>query len=111
MTPALRSEPKKAAKPLRYYRFMVPSAMTGKRNFAFAGMISSVTAAICASTQGLWVAAFFDGKLEREADAQESVTEEIMMHTQWDKWRYPCGYGASLPDFVFRGIHYVDMLL
>jgi len=34
-----------------------------------------------------------------------------MMHTQWGKWRYPCDYGASLPDFVSEGISYVDMLL
>ncbi|KAJ4335355.1 hypothetical protein N0V87_006144 [Didymella glomerata] len=109
--PLLRSEPKKAAEPLRYYRFMVPPAMIEKRNLAFAGMISSVSTAICASTQGLWITAFFDGKLEREAKSQEEITREIMMHTQWGKWRYPCGYGASLPDFVFEGIPYVDMLL
>ncbi|KAF1357220.1 FAD/NAD(P)-binding domain-containing protein [Lizonia empirigonia] len=109
--PNLRSKPKKAAEPLRYYRFMVPSAMIKKRNFAFAGMISSVSTAICASTQGLWITAFFDGKLEREAKSQDEITREIMMHTQWGKWRYPCGYGASLPDFVFEGIPYVDMLL
>ncbi|KAH7080402.1 hypothetical protein BKA63DRAFT_600745 [Paraphoma chrysanthemicola] len=104
-------QPKKNNEPLRYYRFMVPSAMMSKRNFAFAGMISSVSTAICASTQGLWITAFFDGKLEREATSQEQITREIMLHTQWGKWRYPCGYGASLPDFVFEGIPYVDMLL
>ncbi|KAL1601173.1 hypothetical protein SLS59_005325 [Nothophoma quercina] len=109
--PVLRSKPKKAAEPLRYYRFMVPSAMVEKRNFAFAGMISTVSTAICASTQGLWITAFFDGKLEREAKTQEEITREVMLHTQWGKWRYPCGYGASLPDFVFEGIPYVDMLL
>ncbi|KAH8719251.1 putative dimethylaniline monooxygenase [Phaeosphaeriaceae sp. PMI808] len=109
--PNLRSKPKKVVDPLRYYRFMVPSTMVSKRNFAFAGMISSVSTAICASTQGLWITAFFDDKLEREAKSQENITSEIMMHTQWGKWRYPCGYGASLPDFVFEGIPYVDMLL
>lgn len=109
--PTLRSKPKKASGPLRYYRFMVPSSMLAKRNFAFAGMISSVSTAICASTQCLWITAYFDGRLEREAETQDAVTREIMMHTQWGKWRFPCGYGASLPDFVFEGIPYVDMLL
>ncbi|KAH7392533.1 putative dimethylaniline monooxygenase [Pyrenochaeta sp. MPI-SDFR-AT-0127] len=109
--PVLRSKPKKTGDPLRYYRFMVPSTMMEKRNFAFAGMISSVTTAICASSQGLWITAFFDGKLDREAKTQQDITSEIMLHTQWGKWRYPCGYGASLPDFVFEGIPYVDMLL
>jgi hypothetical protein len=46
-------QPKKNTEPLRYYRFMVPLAMMSKRNFAFAGMISSVSTAVCASTQGL----------------------------------------------------------
>lgn len=109
--PSLRSKPKQGGEPLRYYRFMVPSGMLAKRNFAFAGMISSVSTAICASTQGLWITAYFDDHLDREAKTQEEVTKEIMMHTQWGKWRYPCGYGASLPDFVFEGIPYVDMLL
>ncbi|KAJ4351620.1 uncharacterized protein N0V89_006963 [Didymosphaeria variabile] len=109
--PILRSKAKRPADPLRYYRFMVPSGMLAKRNFAFAGMISSVSTAICASTQGLWITAYFDDKLDRQAKTQDEITREIMMHTQWGKWRYPCGYGASLPDFVFEGIPYVDMLL
>ncbi|KAF2451785.1 FAD/NAD(P)-binding domain-containing protein [Karstenula rhodostoma CBS 690.94] len=109
--PNLPRQPKKALEPLRYYRFMVPSGMLAKRNFAFAGMISSVSTAICASTQGLWITAYFDSRLDRETKTQDEVTREIMMHTQWGKWRYPCGYCASLPDFVFEGIPYVDMLL
>lgn len=109
--PVLKSRAKKPAEPLRYYRFMVPSGMVANRNLAYAGMISSVSTAICASTQGLWITAYFDDKLDREAKTQEEITKEIMMHTQWGKWRYPCGYGASLPDFVFEGIPYVDMLL
>jgi len=109
--PTLRSEFKEVVEPLRYYRFMVPAALLVKRNFAFAGMISSVSTAICASMQGMWITAFFDGKLEREAGSQEDVTREIMMHTQWGKWRYPCGYGAHRPDLVFESIPYADMLL
>lgn len=109
--PVLRSRIKKQAEPLRYYRFMIPPTLMAARNLAFAGMISSVSTAICASTQGLWITAFFDDTLQREATSEEELTKEIMMHTQWGKWRYPCGYGASLPDFVFEGIPYVDMLL
>ncbi|KAH8886561.1 putative dimethylaniline monooxygenase [Thozetella sp. PMI_491] len=108
--PQLRFTPR-PTEPLRYYRFMVPSGVMGKRNLAFAGMISSVSTAICATMQGLWISAYLDGKLEREAKSQEEITQEVMMHTQWGKWRYPCGYGASLPDFVFEGIPYADMLL
>jgi cation diffusion facilitator CzcD-associated flavoprotein CzcO len=108
--PVLTFQPKES-KPLRYYRFMVPTAFLEKRNLAFAGMVSTVSTAICAAHQGLWISAYFADKLERRAMSQEEVTQEVMMHTQWGKWRYPCGYGASLPDFVFEGIPYVDMLL
>lgn len=31
-----------------------------------------------------------------------------MLHTQWGKWRYPCGYGAVLPDLVFDSLPYTD---
>lgn len=108
--PQLRFEPKEAD-PLRYYRFMVPSAMLKSRNLAFAGMVSSVSTAVCATVQAAWISAFLDGKLDRIAETPEEVTQEIMLHTQWGKWRYPCGYGASLPDFVFEGLPYADMLL
>ncbi|EON97304.1 putative flavin-binding monooxygenase-like protein [Phaeoacremonium minimum UCRPA7] len=114
--PILKDQPqlrfqRRPAEPLRYYRFMVPPGQLKKRNIAFAGMISSVSTAICATAQGIWISAFMDGKLEREAKTQEEITQEIMLHTQWGKWRYPCGYGASLPDLVFEGIPYTDMLL
>jgi hypothetical protein len=74
-------------------------------------MVSTVSTSICAATQGLWISAYFDDKLDRKAETQEEVLKEVMGHTQWGKWRYPCGYGASLPDFVFEGIPYADMLL
>ncbi|KAF9698564.1 hypothetical protein EKO04_003509 [Ascochyta lentis] len=109
LRPGVKS--KTAVDPLRYYRFMVPSTMVAKRNFAFAGMISSVSTSVCANAQGLWITAYFDGRLERQAEIQEDIVDGIMAHTQWGKWRYPCGYGASLPDLVFESIPYVDMLL
>ncbi len=34
-----------------------------------------------------------------------------MLHAQWCKWRYPCGYAGALPDWVFDSIPYVDLLL
>lgn len=108
--PELRFKPKEAD-PLRYYRFMVPSTMLESRNLAFAGMVSTVSTAICATVQAAWIAAFLDGKLDRIAETPEEATQEIMLHTQWGKWRYPCGYGASLPDFVFDGLPYVNMLM
>ena len=108
--PQLRFRPR-SDDPLRYYRFMVPTAFVERRNLAFAGMISSVSTSICATAQGLWITAFLDGKLDRIARSKEELTQEVMLHTQWGKWRYPCGYGSRLPDLAFEGIPYVDMLL
>lgn len=34
-----------------------------------------------------------------------------MLHTQWGKWRYPCGYGIVLPDLPFDCVPYHDLLL
>ena len=114
--PRLKDQPQVAGEqqrgePLRLYRFMIPSTMMEKRNIAFAGMVSTVSTAICATVQGLWISAFLDGKIDRLPRTNEEVTQEIMLHTQWGKWRYPIGYGASLPDFVFDAIPYTDMLL
>lgn len=108
--PQLRFQPKEAD-PLRYYRFIVPSTMLKSRNLAFAGMVSTVSTAVCATVQAAWIAAFLDDKLDRIAETPEEITQEIMLHTQWGKWRYPCGYGASLPDFVFEGLPYANMLM
>lgn len=108
--PQLRFEPP-PARPLRYYRFMVPPAFVDSRNLAFAGMVSTVSTSICATIQGLWISDFLDGNLKRLPETREQMNQEIMLHTQWGKWRYPCGYGASLPDIVFEGIPYADMLL
>jgi len=116
MFPRLANQPElkfeqKTADPLRMYRFIVPPSFVAKRNLAFSGMVSCVSTATCASNSALWISAFLDGKLERIAKSQQEITDEVMLHTQWGKWRYPCGYGASLPDFVFEGVPYFDLLL
>lgn len=108
--PELKFEPK-TTDPLRLYRFIVPPTFVAKRNIAFSGMVSCVTTATCAANTALWISAYMDGKLERMARSEKEITDEVMLHTQWGKWRYPCGYGASLPDFVFEGVPYFDMLL
>ncbi|KAF2215466.1 hypothetical protein CERZMDRAFT_94875 [Cercospora zeae-maydis SCOH1-5] len=113
--PRLRAQPplnfKPKNDPFRLYRFMVPPARIEDRNIAFAGMVSSVSTSICATVQALWISAFLDGRLDRMAHTEEDITKEIMLHTQWGKWRYPTGYGASLPDFVFDAIPYTDLMM
>ncbi|KPM42815.1 hypothetical protein AK830_g3724 [Neonectria ditissima] len=108
--PVLRYEPSKE-EPLRNYRFMVPSGAVFDRNLAFAGMVSTTSTSMFATTQALWISAFFDGKLKRAPKSSDEVVKEIMLHSQFGKWRYPCGYGASLPDFAFDSLPYVDLLL
>ncbi|KAH8729899.1 putative dimethylaniline monooxygenase [Ilyonectria robusta] len=108
--PILRYEPKKE-EPLRNYRFIIPSEAVFKRNIAFAGMVSTTSTSMFATTQALWICAFFDGKLKRAPKSADEVTKEIMLHSQFGKWRYPCGYGANLPDFAFDSLPYVDLLL
>ncbi|EUC42276.1 hypothetical protein COCMIDRAFT_29088 [Bipolaris oryzae ATCC 44560] len=95
----------------RMYRFMVPPALVNQRNLAFAGMVSTTSTALFASTQGLWISAFFDGKLKRVASTEKDITAEVLLHTQWGRYRYPCGYGDSIPDFAFESMPYIDLLL
>jgi cation diffusion facilitator CzcD-associated flavoprotein CzcO len=116
MFPRLKDQPKlrftpKDTDPLRLYRFIVPSGYTFARSIAWVGAVSTVSTATCATIQGHWTAAYLSNKLDRLPSNNGEVLEEIMLHTQWGKWRYPCGYGASLPDFVFEGLPYIDMLL
>ena len=93
--PVLRFE-RQDEEPLRLYRFIVPPTMAFSRNLAFAGMVSTVSTAMFASVQGLWITAFFDNKLSRMAKTDDEVTKEVIRHTQFGKGRYPCGYGAQI---------------
>ena len=116
MFPRLERQPKlrftpKTTEPLRLYRFIVPSGYAFSRNIAWVGAVSTVSTALCATVQGHWTDAFLSNSLDRLPSTKDEVVEEIMLHTQWGKWRYPCGYGATLPDFVFEGLPYIDLLL
>lgn len=96
--------------PFRLYRFIAPVSTLQKRNIAFSGMVSCITTSVCAQVQGLWISAYFDGRLDRLSSGEKARWETVL-HSQFGKWRYPCGYGARLPDFVFDAIPYVDMLM
>ncbi|RJE25980.1 Flavin-binding monooxygenase [Aspergillus sclerotialis] len=107
--PPLRGE-RKPSMPIRLYHFMVPPALWEDQTLAFAGMISSVSTSICASLQGLWISAYFDGKLDRSPN-EAQVVQEAVINSQWGRWRYPCGYGGDVADFAFDAIPYFDVLL
>ena len=80
------------------------------RNIAFVGHVNIYSTPVSAAIQALWVSAFFDGQLARLSKEPE-IEQEVMLHTQWGKWRYPCGFGPSMPDVVFECVPYHDMLL
>lgn len=113
--PRLRNQPslnfEQKGDPFRMYRFIVPPARINYRNIAFAGMVSSVLTTTAANAQAVWISAFLDGRLDKIASTPEEVTEEVMLHTQWGKWRYPYGYGADFPDLAFDAQPYIDLLL
>lgn len=108
--PVLRYEPKNID-PLRLYRFMIPTALYQQRTIAFAGAVSTVSTSICASIQGLWISAFFDGLLKREVATPTEAAEEAVLHSQWGVWRYSCGYSRSLPGMAFDVLPYFDLMV
>lgn len=113
--PRLQNQPKlgfeQKSDPFRLYRFMIPPARMELRNIAFAGMVSSVRTTDQANVQGIWISAFLDGRLDYIESTPQKVAEEVMLHTQWGKWRYPYGYGANLPDLAFDGQPYIELLM
>ncbi|RDW71020.1 hypothetical protein BP6252_07583 [Coleophoma cylindrospora] len=105
------ANPSTPNQPFRLYRFMVPPSMIDDKSLAFAGMITTISTSMCAQAQGLWISAYFDGKLNRLADSQEELQWETTLHSRFGKWRYPSGHGAMFPDFVFDAMPYLDMLM
>ncbi|EON70026.1 hypothetical protein W97_09292 [Coniosporium apollinis CBS 100218] len=97
--------------PYRLYRFMAPPATIFDRSIAFAGSLSTISTPLVAQAQAIWISAYFDGKLDRMPLSADDARWETVLQTQFGKWRYPCGYGANFPDFVFDSIPYIDMLL
>lgn len=115
------------------YHFMVPGTAEFLRtkDLAFAGAVSNFSNCICTEVQGLWISAFFDGKLARDpssavmpADIDEpgkaggrttmtldQVHWETVLHNRFGKWRYPNDPGSKRPDFVFEAVQYIDMMM
>jgi hypothetical protein len=114
------------------YHFMVPGTAEFLRtkDLAFAGNVSNFSNMICAHVQGLWISAFFDGKLARDPssavmpvddDAGKPEGQSVMtldevhwqtvLHNRFGKWRYPNDAGARFPDFVFEAVQYLDMMM
>ncbi|CAF3646744.1 unnamed protein product [Fusarium graminearum] len=117
--------------PLMLYHFMVPGTAEFLRtkDLAFTGYSTNFSNGTCAHIQGLWISAFFDGKLARdpgsavasEVDGDEMVNgksmklEEVhwqtILHNRFGKWRYPKDTGSRSPDFIFEAVPFMDMMM
>ncbi|GJN69802.1 flavin-binding monooxygenase-like family protein [Purpureocillium lilacinum] len=119
--------------PFMLYRFMVPGTadFLRSKDLAFAGAIMNFSNVICAHAQGLWISAYFDGKLARDPSSAvldsdgvdghlvangsiltlNQVHYQTILHNRFGKWRYPNDPGSRYPDFVFEAVPYLDMMM
>jgi hypothetical protein len=117
--------------PFMLYHFITPPQPTFLRakDIALSGFSRNLSASTTAHLQGLWISAFFDGKLARDPSAAvldcgetgkdrigfhptlDELRYETVLHNRMGKWRYPTDHGSYRPDFVFEGLSYIDMLL
>ena len=117
--------PTSATTPFLLYHFITPPQEKFLRNkdIAFSGFNMNFSNAMTAHLEGLWISAFFDGKLARDPSAAvgaargsgaatlEQLQYDTVLHNRMGKWRYPYDYGAKHPDFVFDAVPFMDMLL
>ncbi|KAI8947269.1 hypothetical protein F4801DRAFT_519639 [Xylaria longipes] len=105
--------------PYMLYHFLVPPSPRFLRNrdIAFAGMVTNFSNAITAHLSGLWISAYFEGKLAIDpaaaADdeaALRALQYETVLLNRWGKWRYPTDWGHKNPNFIFDAVPYFDLL-
>jgi hypothetical protein len=123
--------------PFMLYHFVTPAQphFLRAKDIAFAGYSTNFSNTITAHIQGLWISAFFDGKLARDPSAAvmgltdgdggdpgksvadnkqltlERIQYETVLHNRFGKWRYPTDHGSKYPDFAFDALPYLDMLI
>jgi hypothetical protein len=96
----------------RLFRLVVPPAYLTKRNIGFCGFMTSINTALCAQTQALWLTAYFSGAMNlSQFGSLEDVVYMTELENRWGRWRYPQGFAARFPDFVFDSLPYLDLLL
>ncbi|OJJ08216.1 hypothetical protein ASPVEDRAFT_47395 [Aspergillus versicolor CBS 583.65] len=100
------------------YRDMIPAQTSIKqRNLAFIGMSVSIHAALVAQAQSLWIAAFFEDKIEHlnsENCSLENVKNRAFLERTYGEIRRPRetgGLAGQHADLVFDSLPYVDELL
>ncbi|KAK2478759.1 hypothetical protein H9L39_08133 [Fusarium oxysporum f. sp. albedinis] len=63
---------------------------------------------IIAETQALWAYAYLNGMIDMNKD---KVYQETALSSCYGRLRYPCGFSAWYPEFVYDTVPYADMLL
>ncbi|KAI1772037.1 FAD/NAD(P)-binding domain-containing protein [Hypoxylon cercidicola] len=111
--------PCKPLTPYMLYRFLVPPStrFLRTRDVAFAGVITNLSTPMTAHVTGLWISAYFSGKLavdpatavDDEASL-ERIRYQTVLHNRWGKWRYPTDWGNKQPSFIFDAVPYFDLL-
>lgn len=103
--------------PFALHRFMVPPSarFLRARDVAFVGMVSNFSNALTAHLQGLWVGAYFAGRLAPDRDPGaaplDGLRRETVLHNRFGRWRYPVDWGSRAPSFIFDAVPYLDLLL
>ncbi|KAL2677357.1 hypothetical protein Neosp_011126 [[Neocosmospora] mangrovei] len=105
--------------PYMLYHFIVPPSerLLRTRDIAFIGVVSNFSNMITAQIQGLWISAYFLGRLAKDPGAavgnEESMSRlryETVLHNRFGKWRYPTDWGHRSPCFIFDAVPYLDLL-
>lgn len=111
--------PYKPLTPYMLHHFIVPSSerFLRARDTAFIGIVSNFSNMITAHLQGLWISAYFAGKLEKDPSASlgdkkamEQLRYETVLYNRFGKWRYPTDWGSKSPNFIFDAVPYLDLL-
>lgn len=114
--PYLRKPPeaklpfKQSVTPFRLYRGIAPPALTarGDHSLAFMKMVHCTANLILAETQALWIFAYFHDRLKID---RSNVYWSTALTSRFGKHRYPWGFSAWWPEFVYDAVPYADMLL
>ncbi|BAE63904.1 unnamed protein product [Aspergillus oryzae RIB40] len=101
---------KQDVSPYRLYRGIAPPSLAAKgdNSIAYMKMVHSTSNIIIAECQALWTYAYLNGKISLD---KTEVYHQTALLSRYGKQRYPCGFSAWYPEFVYDAIPYADMLL
>lgn len=102
------------------YRFMAPQSprLLRYHDIAFTGYTYNLSIPTTAHIGGLWISAYFDGKLAHnpsaiaaDKDEFEKLRYENVLYNRFGHWRHPVDWDYKAPCFVFDTVSYLSILL